>query len=246
VRWIEFWKGALPRKSGKERYFALCDGWNEVKRKKERPRPGKRPWYRFAASLVKENLAEGARCLDAGCGDGEFLKILNSFGFEVMGIDGDPEYVNRGRRLNLPVIQANLEEGIPFPEESFDLVVCLEVLEHIVRSEFLVSEIYRVLRKGGMCLVSTPNYGYWQRRVKFLLGKGLDGEGVHTRFFFPATLKELFRDSRFKVKQAASFGPLSGCNFFRRLSGKGDVFWKVPPSLEGFFASTLVYLFGKI
>jgi len=68
------------------------------------------------------------------------------------------------------VIQADISEGIPFENNSFDFVNCAEVIEHVYDPDLLCDEIFRVIRPGGLLVLSTPNLHAWYNRIIFLMG----------------------------------------------------------------------------
>jgi SAM-dependent methyltransferase len=105
-------------------------------------------------------LAAGKRVLDAGCGTGYGLAMLLAEGPEsVTGVDLSEEAVaEAGRRLgdDAELVRADVRD-LPFEEDSFDMVVCFEVIEHVERQRDALDELKRVLRPGGMLLISSPN-----------------------------------------------------------------------------------------
>jgi len=114
--------------------------------------------YRFAARF-----AAGAVVLDAGCGSGygsaEFNKASS-----VVGIDVSAEAVRHAAQTfggpNVRFLRATCEV-LPFANETFDLVVAFEVIEHLEKWRDLLSEARRILRPAGRLLVSTPNKAYY-------------------------------------------------------------------------------------
>jgi ubiquinone/menaquinone biosynthesis C-methylase UbiE len=62
------------------------------------------------------------------------------------------------------------KDPIPLPDESVDLVLALEVIEHLINPDHMLREARRVLRRGGSLVVSTPNLASWVNRVVLLLG----------------------------------------------------------------------------
>lgn len=100
--------------------------------------------------------------LNAGCGAGSFTMKLIDAGYDVTSVDASEPFVERlagelERRglAHAPVAVADLHE-LPFPDASFDGVVSGEVLEHLADDETAVRELVRVLRPGGMLVVSVP------------------------------------------------------------------------------------------
>lgn len=116
--------------------------------------------YRLNEFLEKYLPREGTglRLLDAGCGTGHHLADLRKRGYEVAGVDASKEML-RHARVNNPdseILEADVEE-IPFPDESFDIILSIEVLRHLPRSARTISEMARLLKPGGYCLVTaTP------------------------------------------------------------------------------------------
>ncbi len=111
--------------------------------------------YRWVAQL-----APGRRVLDAGCGTAYGSAILAEAGArEVVGVDVAAEVLD-SVRARLPST-VTLEQGdvreLPFPDGSFDLVVCFEVIEHVDEPDRALDEFRRVLGPDGMLAVSSPN-----------------------------------------------------------------------------------------
>jgi SAM-dependent methyltransferase len=144
--------------------------------------------YRFAARF-----AEGAMVLDAGCGTGYGAAEL-SRASQVVGVDASTEAVAHAR-LNFSGAGVHFFpavcEALPFADGSFDLVVAFEVIEHLERWQDFLAEARRVLRPGGLLLVSTPNKAYYAEM------RGAAGANpYHVREFefdeFEAALREVF------------------------------------------------------
>jgi SAM-dependent methyltransferase len=98
----------------------------------------------------------GPSVLNAGAGQGTFTQLLEQRGFEVTSMDLSPPAVEVLReRVQGPVALGNLLD-VPFDDESFDVVVLGEVLEHIARDDEALKEAARVLRPGGVVAISVP------------------------------------------------------------------------------------------
>lgn len=104
----------------------------------------------------------GRLILDLGAGMGGFAVAMAREGACVFALEYNGDYCQitrlRGRRygLDLPIVQA-AGETLPFPAESFDLVCCWDVLEHVQNPRAVLSETYRVLRPGGVLLLTVVN-----------------------------------------------------------------------------------------
>lgn len=117
-------------------------------------------WYRgrrriIRAELDRLPLPRPAEVLDAGCGSGRTLVELVDYG-RVSGIELDPDVaaVAQGRGLG-NVVQGRLEE-LHWAESSFDLITCLDVIEHTPDDRRTLRELRRVCRPGGFLLVTVP------------------------------------------------------------------------------------------
>jgi len=101
----------------------------------------------IALRLVPDG--HGKRALDVGCRRGEQTHWLRSKGYEVTSIDVSKEFED------CQVVDAN--QRLPFADESFDLIWCSEVIEHLRDPAASLAELKRVTRGGGQLILTTPN-----------------------------------------------------------------------------------------
>ena len=94
----------------------------------------------------------------------------------------------------------------PFADETFDVVVATEVIEHLYNPEGAVKEIYRILRKDGMLIGSVPNEYHLRKRIEILFGKDVFGYGYHLCYFNKNSLKKLLKKI-FKKVFITGYGP---------------------------------------
>jgi ubiquinone/menaquinone biosynthesis C-methylase UbiE len=113
--------------------------------------------FRRMCELVRAQLPCEA-FLDAGCGDGRYLAALaGELPERRAGIDISERILETaGQRVEADLRRANLE-AIPFEDGAFDLVLCSQVIEHVLDAELAVRELSRVLRPGGTLVISTDN-----------------------------------------------------------------------------------------
>ena len=110
--------------------------------------------------LSKHRQRSNFSILDVGSNPPFLLSTLSEMGFDARGIDSHPQVFAKAiNKYDLSVSQCNIEtESLPFPDNSFDCVVFTEVFEHLrIDPIFTVSELYRVVKKGGILLLETPN-----------------------------------------------------------------------------------------
>lgn len=120
----------------------------------------------------REN-SEGKRLLDLSCGGGDTARMLASKGFEVIATDYGPPPEISGVACRVGGVDLN--ESLPFGNATFDAVNLIEVIEHIEHQAQLIREIARVLKPGGIVLISTPNILNVFSRVRFLFTGFLRG-----------------------------------------------------------------------
>ena len=120
--------------------------------------------------IIANLVPHGSRVLDLGCGDGELLAHLfehrgcNGYGIEI----ADANVLACARRA-VNVIQLNLEEGLAlFEDDSFDVVLQLDTLQHLRNTEKMLRETARVGRIG---IVSFPNFAHWPNRLHVIGGR---------------------------------------------------------------------------
>lgn len=98
--------------------------------------------------------------LDIGCNNGALTEkiLLKSRVCETYGIDISQKQLDAAQKRDINTILCDLneEKELPFPENYFDIVTCLEVIEHILPTDFLLDEIYRILKPEGYAIISTP------------------------------------------------------------------------------------------
>jgi SAM-dependent methyltransferase len=115
--------------------------------------------YHFALPFVA-----GKRVLDIACGTGYGLALLAETAGMVVGVDVDAEAALAAKKecgRNTQVLLGD-GTGLPFPDESFDVVTSFETLEHLHNRKGFLSELRRVLKFDGKLILSTPNANYTQ------------------------------------------------------------------------------------
>jgi SAM-dependent methyltransferase len=138
-------------------------------------------------------IGRGRRVLDLGCRSGALTRYFLD-GNSVVGLDVDAAALEKARKLGIEPVQGNVEEPLPFDDESFDAVVAGELFEHLQFPDALVAETKRVLRPGGVLVGSVPNAFRVQSRLRFLRGKSPEDDPTHLRMFSPDTISALLRD----------------------------------------------------
>ena len=123
--------------------------------------------------------------LDVGCGDGYFARLLGeaSKAKEVYGIEISSEAVELATVNGVKAFQLDLQrEAFPFEDAYFDAIFCGEIIEHIFDPDRFLQEAYRILKVGGLCVITTGNLASWHNRLALLLGFEPYGRQVSTRY----------------------------------------------------------------
>jgi methionine biosynthesis protein MetW len=162
--------------------------------------------------------------LDIGCGDGTIAKIIKELtDAEVYGVDVSDDQVQISLKKGIIAQKIDVcRENLPFKQQFFDVVLLSRVIEHLINPDFTISEINRVLKRGGILILSTPNLASWYNRLlllvgiqpvftevstRMILGRKFRFLGQystpvgHIRVFTLNALKDLLRLYGFKVRQ---------------------------------------------
>lgn len=144
------------------------------------------------------------RILDIGCGVGFFLEEASAAGWEVFGTEFSDGLVRICRDKHIRMHQGPLDETC-FAGLAFDVVVWIEVIEHINDPNRDLAQIFRLLRPGGLLFITTPNFNSVERR---LLGERFNviDWPEHLTYYTPATLRRVLMASGFRKKKITTTG----------------------------------------
>ena len=129
------------------------------------------------------------RLLDVGCSSGAFLQSALRLGFTAEGVEPSAEAAQTARVAGLTVFTGYLEQA-QFPDASFDAITLIEIVEHLRDAQSLLRECARILKPGGVLLVTTPNAHSWTARAMGArwAGFSLNDMGGHISFFNPKSI----------------------------------------------------------
>ncbi len=183
------------------------------------PAPTNDPMRSVRSKLLRRQLEGvgrvGVRLLDCGSGDGWLLAEARRWGIEAVGLEISERAVARAQELHADcesVVHSIEDRPWPVRASTFDVVVALEVIEHLLQPRQLLMGAHEALRPGGHVALTTPYHGLPKRLALSI--KGFDRhfavEGPHIRFFSDGSLRALLTETGFRVRAIHHYGRLPG------------------------------------
>ena len=191
-------------------------------------------------TTIVSMIPDGSRILDLGCGSGRLLRLLAELKHgKVMGVECDQSKVIECTGRGVPVIQADLDEGLSdFADQSYDFVILSRTLQAVKRPDQLLDEIFRVGKTG---IISFINFGHCSARLQLLFGdmpetKTLPWSWFDTPNIHLATIADFRRLCKEKQIRILREIPLSM---------RTDPFARLADLWPNFFASTCVFILQR-
>jgi SAM-dependent methyltransferase len=186
------------------------------------------------------------RVFEDGSGVGAYLKRMAEHASQTIGLEVDFERT-RETREHVPQVVCGVGEALPFPNNSFDLILSHEVVEHVHDDRAYIREIVRTLHPGGRLVIFCPNRGYpfethgffWRRQyhfgniplINYLPRAWRDRLAPHVRVYSPADLHKLFDGLPVSfIQQTVIFGAYD--NIIARLPRLGHILKSLLQGLE--------------
>lgn len=162
-------------------------------------------YLRTAKSQVRlvQKYASGTNLLDIGCAQGFFLYSASKARYNIKGIEisqDAAEYAVREFGLD---VEAKPFEELRFPENHFDVVTLWQVLEHVPYPLTILKEVHRILKPGGLLVVSTPDIAGIP--AKILRKRWWDIKRLHINQFSTKTLRDILQNGGFKNISSVSY-----------------------------------------
>lgn len=178
-----------PQKDYYDKYWAT--GQTQYSGDNQGYAPNFRKWMRAQLGA----LARDATILEVGCGDGSFTRNLAEHSSRVTAVDISAAQIARNARAHpeIKFQQHDVAQPLPFAAETFDVIWCSEVLEHLFDPGFAVREMHRVLAPGGRLLVTVPYHGVLKDVLIALFNweEHFSPANPHIRFFTRKSLSQL-------------------------------------------------------
>ncbi|MBI5650223.1 MAG: methyltransferase domain-containing protein [Chloroflexi bacterium] len=184
-------------------------------------------------ALFEQLISKTSVVLDVGCGDGmhygaRFAHVAQAY----HGLDVSSVAVQSARTHGILAQQHNLENVLPFPDSMFDVVICIEVVEHLFEPAFVLGEIKRVLKPAGKLLLAVPNIAHFGNRLRLAFGGFAPGgtpetsarrpwADPHIRFFTVRSFRAFVAEQQMEIT---------------RLYGEGFAFFSALPVVSPLLA----------
>lgn len=140
--------------------------------------------------------------LDIGCGVGHFLSVAKSEGWDVYGVEISPFATTICKEKGLNVFVGTFS-NTKYKSAMFDVITAFDVLEHVIEPNFFLQEVFRILKKGGLFVVSVPNVDSFAAKIKkdrwsqFIVPE-------HLNYFSSYTMKNFLTKHNFKIVEIYS------------------------------------------
>lgn len=192
-----------------------------------------------------EYFAGGECFVDLGCGAGGVCRALAGKYSRVIGLDFNPSKVkDAGRSGFWDFIRTDLNKPIELNDGIADGVLANQVIEHILDPMAFITEIHRLLKPGGMAVITTPNIRYLKHIWRILVrGKGPqtangnteDGpwDDGHVHYFTHKDLRELFSQMNFREINSRALIDLGRKSLLRDLFARHSNFYLIREFLSG-------------
>lgn len=182
------------------------------------------PDFKFKWPAIKQYIpTKKSKVLEYGCGKGFILHTVSKYNPKatLTGVDISKEAIRHAKKkyknISFSVIKPDTK--LPYRKNSFDYVMCLDVIEHVMDVELVLAEFNRVLKPGGRLLVSTPYHGMVKNMLIVMLGYFdfvFNPTGPHIRFFTKKSLTQCLSDANFDIDVTGYCGriyPISHCMY---------------------------------
>lgn len=168
--------------------------------------------YGRLLALAGISQVAGLRVLDVGCGAAPGLRYLRRVGATAIGIDTSGYALSMAQALvpDALLVRGDAMQGLPCVDQTIDVVLLSEVVEHVTHAEMLLHDCMRVLRIGGRIIITTPNLWDIRRWLVPLWGEVWSGDTdpTHINLYTPPRLVQQVRAAGFEqIRRHTGFKP---------------------------------------
>ncbi len=154
-----------------------CKYYDDFYNKLEDPIRWKKTWLKEILKVKNKKI------LDIGCGLGNKTYFLEKNNY-LVGCDISLGCLKKAKEHNSLLAVNSDAEKLPFRNQVFDVVICSEVLEHLINPQNVINEIKRVAKKDARIILTVPNHFSLNNRINLLFGNGLEEKvGWNSKYF---------------------------------------------------------------
>lgn len=187
-------------------------------------------WFKGRRCIIKKvlndlSLPNKAKILEMGCGTGGNLSLLSKYG-EVYGVELDSFARNYSLKRHIgPILPGSLPHDIPYQDSFFDLIVLLDVLEHVEEDGLSLVQLHKKLKPGGYLLITVPAFpALWSAH---------DEAHHHKRRYTLKTLEPMVREANYNITfrtymNTILFPMIAALRVIKRSHGSDDLFMPSP------------------
>ncbi|MGB8216462.1 MAG: methyltransferase domain-containing protein [Candidatus Methanoperedens sp.] len=181
------------------------------------------------ADVALKLLEKGDKLLDIGCGDGIVGYFVANDYKQIYGVDVSDIALKIAEKRGVITRKMNVNnDALPYEDNFFDAITCLDVIEHVFEPFNLITEIFRVMKNGGILIISTPNIRYWHHLFDMAIngrfpktsGDVEHYDGGHLHYFTFRDIEEMLEKRGFKVIQRSG---VFGKDFMKEFLSPGIV-----------------------
>lgn len=190
-------------------------------------------------------LRPGEKVLEVGCSSGALTERITAMGCQVTGIEVRPEAAEKARRFVERVLVGDLATmPLPLPPSSFDAILLIDVLEHVVDPVEALRRLFPFLREGGRIVVAIPNVAHWSVRLRLLTGRfDYEDTGIldrtHLRFYTRATARAMLEEAGLEIRETDCVPDVPILRFKR---GLVEANYRVASLFPGLFSTEFFFV----
>lgn len=166
----------------------------------------------YAIETKDSTPLNGLKILDIGCGGGLISMPLAQMGADVTAIDANESNIKaagdyaKDNQIDIQLQHITAEELLPKANQSFDVVVSLEVIEHVANPKDFIQNLTKLVKPGGMVVISTINrtlksYVFAIVMAEYVLGWVPKKTHHHSKFIKPSELNKMINNTGFSLKE---------------------------------------------
>jgi len=183
--------------------------------------------------LAFDLILRGSRVLDIGCATGYLARELSKKECETWGVDNDEKAAKKAAKYCKKVVVCNLDqtENLSVPMKYFDYVIILDVLEHLLHPENILSIIKKHIKDGGRVIISIPNIAHASIRWMLLTGRfDYSTTGIldytHVRFYTINSIGKLLNKNGYKTLKIIPTNGMCKVPFLYKISDRLPASWQ--------------------